>query len=87
MNYKYILRPDSLWELMLSLRLCSHNGRLLPRGVREGEGPTFKGTQGREGKRGDTEREGNSLKVIVCWWRGTVVERRSLAGELSLSCA
>ena len=21
------------------------------------------------------------------WWRGTVVERRSLAGELSLSCA
>jgi len=23
----------------------------------------------------------------ACWWRGTVVERRSLAGELSLSCA
>jgi len=23
----------------------------------------------------------------VSWWRGTVVERRSLAGELSLSCA
>jgi len=21
------------------------------------------------------------------WWRGTVVERRSLTGELSLSCA
>jgi len=21
------------------------------------------------------------------WWRGTVVERRSMAGELSLSCA
>jgi len=21
------------------------------------------------------------------WWRGTVVERRSLSGELSLSCA
>jgi len=21
------------------------------------------------------------------WWRGTAVERRSLAGELSLSCA
>ena len=21
------------------------------------------------------------------WWRGAVVERRSLAGELSLSCA
>ena len=66
MNYKYILRPDSLWELVRSLRLCSHNGGLLRRGVREGEGPTFKGTQGREGKRGDTEREGNSLKVIVC---------------------
>jgi len=25
--------------------------------------------------------------IIVGWWRGTVVERRSLAGELSLSCA
>ena len=27
--------------------------------------------------------------VACCpgWWRGTVVERRSLAGELSLSCA
>ena len=24
---------------------------------------------------------------VVGWWRGTVVERRSLAGELSLSCA
>jgi len=23
----------------------------------------------------------------TAWWRGTVVERRSLAGELSLSCA
>ena len=23
----------------------------------------------------------------LCWWRGTVVERRSLTGELSLSCA
>ena len=23
----------------------------------------------------------------MCWWRGTVVERRSLAGQLSLSCA
>jgi len=23
----------------------------------------------------------------LSWWRGTVVERRSLAGELSLSCA
>jgi len=28
------------------------------------------------------------LSVVTCaWWRGTVVERRSLAGELSLSCA
>jgi len=25
--------------------------------------------------------------INVGWWRGTVVERRSLAGELSLSCA
>jgi len=25
--------------------------------------------------------------VTAGWWRGTVVERRSLAGELSLSCA
>ena len=25
--------------------------------------------------------------VYIRWWRGTVVERRSLAGELSLSCA
>ena len=24
---------------------------------------------------------------VAGWWRGTVVERRSLAGELSLSCA
>jgi len=23
----------------------------------------------------------------LSWWRGTVAERRSLAGELSLSCA
>ena len=23
----------------------------------------------------------------IGWWRGSVVERRSLAGELSLSCA
>jgi len=23
----------------------------------------------------------------LSWWRGTVVERRSLVGELSLSCA
>jgi len=27
------------------------------------------------------------LQVERSWWRGTVVERRSLAGELSLSCA
>ena len=26
-------------------------------------------------------------KPYTRWWRGTVVERRSLAGELSLSCA
>jgi len=26
-------------------------------------------------------------QLMVGWWRGTVVERRSLAGELSLSCA
>ena len=25
--------------------------------------------------------------AIYGWWRGTVVERRSLAGELSLPCA
>ena len=24
---------------------------------------------------------------VASWWRGTVVERRSRAGELSLSCA
>ena len=28
-----------------------------------------------------------SPSVVISWWRGTVVERRSLAGELSLSCA
>ena len=27
------------------------------------------------------------LHVQRGWWRGSVVERRSLAGELSLSCA
>jgi len=27
------------------------------------------------------------LQLKLSWWRGTVVERRSLAGELSLSCA
>jgi len=35
---------------------------------------------------------GACMYMLVCtvylgWWRGTVVERRSLAGELSLSCA
>jgi len=25
--------------------------------------------------------------TVLSWWRGTVVERRSLVGELSLSCA
>ena len=25
--------------------------------------------------------------MLIGWWRGTVVERRSLAGKLSLSCA
>ena len=25
--------------------------------------------------------------IDLCWLRGTVVERRSLTGELSLSCA
>jgi len=28
-----------------------------------------------------------SVRASKGWWRGTVVERRSLAGELSLSCA
>ena len=28
-----------------------------------------------------------SGKYLLCWWRSTVVERRSLTGELSLSCA
>ena len=28
-----------------------------------------------------------NLGCSTGWWRGTVVERRSLAGELSLSCA
>ena len=28
-----------------------------------------------------------SSPLTLSWWRGTVVERRSLAGELSLSCA
>jgi len=32
----------------------------------------------------------STLDLSTCtqgWWRSTVVERRSLAGELSLSCA
>ena len=29
----------------------------------------------------------NTLTYPDSWWRGSVVERRSLAGELSLSCA
>jgi len=28
-----------------------------------------------------------AVAYIISWWRGTVVERRSLTGELSLSCA
>ena len=28
-----------------------------------------------------------TVSTVASWWRGTVVERRSLAGELSLSCA
>ena len=27
------------------------------------------------------------VTYVICWWRSTVVERRSLTGELSLSCA
>ena len=29
----------------------------------------------------------NESANVAWWWRGSVVERRSLAGELSLSCA
>jgi len=29
----------------------------------------------------------SNLESSTRWWRGTVVERRSLAGELFLSCA
>ena len=28
-----------------------------------------------------------TVTYYLSWWRSTVVERRSLAGELSLSCA
>jgi len=31
--------------------------------------------------------EFHPLLYVLSWWRGTVVERWSLAGELSLSCA
>ena len=34
-----------------------------------------------------TQRIMSCYTQYICWWRGTVVERRSLAGELSLSCA
>ena len=39
-----------------------------------------------------TQTIGNNAVITVIiyyfrWWRGTVVERRSLAGKLSLSCA
>ena len=41
----------------------------------------------------DTQTQGHGIYGVLesalhgSWWRGTVVERRSLAGELSLSCA
>jgi len=39
----------------------------------------------------EQKRSSSSKREILnfwnSWWRGTVVERRSLAGELSLSCA
>jgi len=36
-----------------------------------------------------TKHTGSLLLIyaVIGWWRGSVVERRSLAGELSLSCA
>jgi len=42
--------------------------------------------------RRDVRRDGDcalmyTYLLTVGWWRGTVVERRSVAGELSLSCA
>jgi len=33
------------------------------------------------------KRSQRHLQAYSSWWRGSVVERRSLAGELSLSCA
>jgi len=64
---------------------------------REGGGRGRKGSKGR-GKKGVKEGEVEGAGVYIAysstfslayvsWWRGTVVERRSLAGELSLSCA
>jgi len=35
----------------------------------------------------DVEQNYVTVTRCISWWRGTVVERRSLAGELSLSCA
>ena len=32
-------------------------------------------------------KKGKCSPYSISWWRGTVVERRSLTGELSLSCA
>jgi len=47
-------------------------------------------TQERRRRRFDGQQRRYVIKDLVGfggWWRGTVVERRSLAGELSLSCA
>ena len=35
----------------------------------------------------DRESRSAICRGLLGWWRGTVVERRSLTGELSLSCA
>ena len=42
--------------------------------------------------RDSSNEPGELSQILLCylcpsWWRGSVVERRSLAGELSLSCA
>ena len=34
-----------------------------------------------------TTEDKHKTRPRFSWWHGTVVERRSLAGELSLSCA
>jgi len=34
-----------------------------------------------------TQGDSDVISMPYSWWRGSVVERRSLAGELSLSCA